>query len=311
MAWGRESSLEKVFHFRRLEQLERKIRSQSALQAADFQRHLEQQIADLSQRLAVAPDRPSWGPRLPVSVEASSRAAINANFVYSQRLHRFGFIYLLAILIGVVVAGGALYFDYHIMTEFWTRVLADEFMEVPPSLVGSVVSKSAQVIFATAAFHFLLSALPSFGRTLFIWVFFLLTFGMIAGFGLLNANISMPADPQALAPSAERGPTSLKNALGDLGLIQPRARTPSAPHVVPGTVESWIISARPVLWLVVPGLVFLVVTGIGALCLQLAEVNLTNFVMARDYATRRKDTDCLGELQLYKTLVDRLVEDRA
>lgn len=318
--WGQSmglrgySSLEKAFHFRLLGQLERKIKSQSTLQAADFQHHLELQIGDLSERLAIEPDRPTWGPRSPLSsrdrTQADPGTGINANLVYSQRMQRFGGLYLLAILVGMVVAAGALYFDYHIMTEFWTRVLADEFMEVPPSLVGSVVSKSAQVIFATAAFHFLLSSLPSFGRKLFIWVFFLLTFGMIAGFGLLNANISMPADPEALAPSAGQGPTSLKDALGDLGLIRSE-REAVAPASPPGQVETWIRNARPVLWLVVPGLVFLVVTGIGALCLQLAEVNLTNFVTSRDYTSRRKEAAYLAELQLYKTLVDRLVEERA
>ena len=306
-----QSSLEKAFHFKLLEQLERRITAQPTLQAVDFQHYLEMQIVNLSERLGIVPDRPTWGPSPLVSFPADQGAALNANLVYSQRMHRFGGVYLFAILVGAVVAAGALYFDYHIMTEFWTRVLADEFMEVPPSLVGSVVSKSAQVVFATAAFHFLLSALPSFGRKLFIWVFFLLTFGMIAGFGLLNANISMPADPESLAPSAQQGTTSLKDALGNLGLIRPAQEAMAPPVTAPGAVESWINNARPVLWLVVPGLVFLVVTGIGALCLQLAEVNLTNFISSRDYISRRKDAAHLVELQLYKTLVDRLVEERA
>ena len=312
--------LEKSFGFRKLKQLEQQIERQTALQPEDFQNSIQQKIDGLIHRLTVPLSEPSWGPRitqaslnaLPVQgsgMSAQTVETVHINLEKSHRFARYSGLYLMAALLGVCVTLGALYVDYEIMNEFWTRILADEFLDVPPNLANSVISKSAQVIFATAAFHFFLSRLNSFGRTIYIWVFFLLTFAMISGFGLMNANISMPANPEDLAPTSDTGPVSIQDALDNLGLkTAPDAQAPARPDAGGlGDWEAWLRDARPVLWLIVPGFVFVVVTGIGALSLQLAETNLQNFVKSRDYRSRVKLVAELEEQQLYKALVDRLV----
>lgn len=317
----RKSDLEGTFRFKRLEQLERQIRRQSTLKAADFQRFIDQKIQNLAQRLALPLDAPNWPHRRPTAQDAGTLTigaadflpveavgAINANAEHSERFWRFGGLYLTAIIAGVVITGGALYFDYQIMTEFWTRVFADEFMEVPESLATSVVSKSAQVVFATVAFHFMISSLSDLGRRIFIWLFFLLTFSMIAGFGLLNANLSMPTSRQDLESLSSRGPTTLSDALQKLGLGSenpPEDADPTAQD--DKSLQDWVEAVSPILWLLVPAAAFLAVTGIGALCIHLAETNLQNFVKSRDHGKRRGRMDELEELLLYKTLIDRLV----
>jgi len=318
MLGRRKSRLDDTFRFKELAALERRLKSQSTLEAVDFQRFVDGRIAGLAQRLALDLDEPSWGLGKPRTSALTSPAvsflpavtwrAINVNAERSQRFWRFRGLYLLATLIGLAIAAGALYFDYGIMTEFWTRVFANEFMEVPESLAASVVSKSAQVVFATVAFHFMISSLSEFGRRLFIWLFFILTFGMIAGFGLLNANLMTPLS--ARDPGASNAPTTLSDALRSLGLggaddvdvsdAPAEARTRSE-------IEDWMTAAGPTLWLVVPGIAFLAVTGIGALCVHLAETNVQNFVRAGDYRSRRKHLEEFETLQLYKTLIDRLV----
>ena len=324
--FGRSNDrLEKSFGFRKLKSLERQIEHQSLLQPEDFQASIRQKIEGLVHRLTLPLSEPSWGPKL--SAVSSSRRpsdaglaqdailksevleAIHVNLEQSHRFARYGWLYFLAAVLGGLVTLGALYVDYEIMNEFWTRVLADEFLEVPPNLANSVISKSAQVIFATAAFHFFLSRLNAFGRTIFIWAFFFLTFAMIAGFGLMNANISMPANPEDLAPTSDSGPVSIQDALDNLGLQTGLEAAGAKPPAAGGLseLEAWLRESRPLLWLIVPGLVFVVVTGIGALSLQLAETNLQNFVKSRDYRSRRQLIAELEEQQLYKALVDRLV----
>ena len=319
--------LEKTFGFRKLKSLEREIESQGTLRPEDFQASIHQKIEGLVHRLTLPLSEPSWGPRFKPPSSKRPQAehglehgqllspealeVMHVNLEKSHRYSRYSALYLLAALLGALVTFGALYVDYEIMNEFWTRVLADEFLEVPPNLSNSVISKSAQVIFATAAFHFFLSRLNPFGRTIFIWVFFLLTFAMISGFGLMNANISMPANPDDLAPTSDSGPVSIQDALNNLGIQNSTGLDsgPSAQRSSDGLsdVETWLRDSRPLLWLIVPGLVFVVVTGIGALCLQLAETNLQNYVKSRDYRSRRKLIADLEEQQLYKALVDRLV----
>jgi len=312
--------LENAFGFRKLKNLEQQIERQTVLQPEDFQASIEQKIDGLIFRLTVPLSEPSWGPRIPRAsrnpsliqspgLSAETLEAVHVNLEKSHRYARYSGLYLLAALLGACVTLGALYVDYEIMNEFWTRILADEFLDVPPNLANSVISKSAQVIFATAAFHFFLSRLNAFGRTIYIWVFFLLTFAMISGFGLMNANISMPVNPDDLAPTTDSGPVSIQDALNNLGLKG--EAEPQAPSIS-GTgglnqLESWLRESRPLLWLIVPGLVFVVVTGIGALSLQLAETNLQNFIKSRDYRSRAKLVAELEQQQLYKALVDRMV----
>ncbi len=323
MLRGIRGRLEKIFHFKQLGRLEAKIKRQDTLEARDFQSYINGKIAGLGQRLSLPIDEPTWGPQplghsgsSPSDVATSGDAAlashdqgfINGNLEQSRRMARFTGLYLLAALVGFAVMAGALYFDFQIMSEFWTRVLADEFMEVPESLVGSVVSKSAQVVFATAAFHFLLSSLSGFGRKLFIWVFFLLTFGLIAGFGLMNASLTTLPQLDSQTTSST-GPSSASDALSDLGLGPDAGSEVSAPSTegLATQVKTWTDALQPLLWLLVPGMAFLAVTGIAALSLHVAQTNVQNYVKSLDYRGRRKLMAELEELQLFKMVIDRLV----
>ena len=320
MVGRRKSQLDDTFRFKDLETLEKRIAAQTTLEAVDYQRFIDQKIESLGARLALPLDAPTWGlsrreavaaPAAAAYLPADTMAAINANAERSERYGRLRWLYAMATVLGLAVAGGALYFDYQIMTEFWTRVFANEFMEVPESLAGSVISKSAQVVFATVAFHFMISSLSDAGRRIFIWLFFILTFGMIAGFGLLNAYLITP--PDTPADRSAPGPTTLDDALQSLGLSGDAAAEDSPDRTQEGApppddrVRGWILGAGPMLWLLVPGTAFLAVTGIGALSVHLAETNLSNFVRAGDFRRRRRNMGEFENLHLYKTLIDRMV----
>ncbi len=324
----------------------------SVLTAEDFIRFLDRKIISLRQRLVSELDHPSWGPKGSskkakraereefdkLKAEAVSEEEVTAfasdpavegpdnlikisqNLDQSERYFRFSWLYLGAALTGLMIVAGALFVDYQIMNEFWTRVLSNEFMEVPPSLANSVVSKSAQVIFATAAFHFFLSKLPDLGRTTFITVFFALTAVMITGFGFLNANISMPSDPESVMVQNATPEPTLNDALVAMGLAEPE--TPSVPEVTESVALEThtsrfasfgylIEDAQPILWMLVPGLVFLVVTGIGALSLQVAEHNIQNFVKSLDYPKRKRREEELSELTRFRAVLMNMPETRS
>ncbi len=316
----------------------------SILTASDFVRFIDRKIVSLRQRLVTELDHPSWGPKGSQKIAKKAQDAefekltgetaqgndlvammsspeaegqdglikISQNLDQSERYFHFSWLYLGAALIGLMVTAGALFVDYQIMNEFWTRILANEFMEVPSSLSSSVISKSAQVIFATAAFHFFLNKLPNFGRTAYITVFFALTAIMITGFGFMNANISMPADPERIMASTEEDVPSMNDALVAMGLAEPELPAIVAPVETETRTSSFIEfgyfmeDARPILWMLVPGLVFLVVTGIGALSLQVAEHNVQNFVKSLDFTKRKKRANELDELTRFKAIAQNM-----
>ncbi len=314
------------------------------LTASDFVRFIDRKIVSLRQRLVTELDHPSWGPKGSRKIAEKAQTVefeklkadtaqdsdlvtlmsdqnvegqdslikISQNLDQSERYFHFSWLYLGAALIGLMVMSGALFVDYQIMNEFWTRILSNEFMEVPSSLSSSVISKSAQVIFATAAFHFFLNKLPSIGRTAYITVFFALTAIMITGFGFMNANISMPTDPDRIMASTEEEVPSMNDALVAMGLAQPEELVISAPVEVQARTSNFVEfgyfmeDARPILWMLVPGLVFLVVTGIGALSLQVAEHNVQNFVKSLDYPKRKKRANELDELTRFKAIAQNM-----
>jgi len=344
--------LDETFGFDRLEELKSRISdatgaddSGPTLTASDFGRMLDGKIKCLRQRLVAEMDHPSWGPkgskkahekaqkkefdRFKSGEDLSQAALVTGQFTHedpdglirisqnldqSERYFKYSFLYLGAAIIGLLITAGALYVDYEIMNEFWTRVLANEFMEVPPSLANSVISKSAQVIFATAAFHFFLSKLPEWGRTIYIVFFFTLTVIMISGFGLLNANISMPTNPNeiSITGNATAEEPGLNDALAALGLAEPTEPVVAAPVAEEPRVSQFadvgyaIEDTRPFMWMFVPGLVFLVVTGIGALALNMAEHNLQNFVKSLDYPGRKKRVDELNEMRRFRAVVQNM-----
>ena len=79
-----------------------------------------------------------------------------------------------------------------------------------------------------------------------------------------------------------------------------RAEVAAAEYVLPlprlseealANVDSW-------LWLAFASVIFFIVTAIGALYIQVAEQNVRNFVIARDYHARRKQYAQLNLLEL-------------
>lgn len=176
--------------------------------------------------------------------------------------------HLLAILIGFGILALALRVDYAIIHEFWTRALADEFGEVPKSLASSVFFKSAQVIFATLAFHLFIETIGPIGRKAFIVFIFTLTFAMLLGIGVIIANRWLPAGSQLFGIDLNQAVASSQDMLAAIGLGAPAANA-VADSVAPGPItESQVRTAQTLLWLGSLSLIFIIVTGVGALCMR-------------------------------------------
>lgn len=219
------------------------------------------------------------------------RHKISENFIASQRDARFRPFYFGAILFTVLVAGGALFVDYMIVTEFWTRALANEFLELPGSLASSVAFKSLQVLFATLAAHIFIEHMGVFGRAVFVRVLFLLALTMLGGVGLLLALMSLPA---GLADAGLGGNgASLGTALSSLGIETEAAREAAVAQTGLDEARAY----QPVLWMASLGVIFLVVTGVAALFLHYALINLKKLFETRDFAERKADMSRLAALE--------------
>ncbi len=326
--FGKKDLIEETFNFEAITRLESKLKKHKALSGEQHASLLQDQIDSMKLRLERPVDTPTWGPSLEWlrkvfnkkdknkevhkgGVSTNSQDVISENLDTSEHYYKYWFLYLAVVILGVLVTAGALYVDYQIMHEFWSRIVANEFMEVPDSLANSVVSKSAQVIFATAAFHFVLTRWKA-SRTIFIGVFFALTVIMISGFGFMISNITMPDNPELMNPaSSSVEEPGLSDALVAMGLATPEEAPATDLSTYTdstfGQPSAWALSlmkgiqdANPFLWMFVPGLVFLVVTGIGALSLQLAEENVQNLIRSFDYVSRKQRVDEYHQLRKFK-----------
>ncbi|HCX67211.1 hypothetical protein [Parvibaculum sp.] len=219
------------------------------------------------------------------------RAAITRNYVASEREARFASFHFMAFVLVALVALGALVVDYMIVSEFWTRALANEFLELPGALGSSVAFKSMQVLFATVAAHILYEQLGPMGKALFVRIVFMLALTMLLGVGLLLALMSLPNGIAATSDGSVG--SSLGNALAGLGITteatQETARTTSEIDQMRG----W----QPMAWLASLGIVFLVVTGVAALCLHYAVSSLRRVFHARDFKYRRAAMERLASLE--------------
>lgn len=219
------------------------------------------------------------------------RTQINRNYVASERQARFASFHFMAFFAVGLIALGALVVDYMIVSEFWTRALANEFLELPGALGSSVAFKSMQVLFATVAAHILYEQLGPMGKALFVRIVFVLALTMLLGVGLLLALMSLP---NGLAATSEGSVgSSLGNALAGLGIsteaTQETARTASEIDQMRG----W----QPMAWLTSLGIVFLVVTGVAALCIHYAVESLRKVFLARDFRHRRAEMEKLAALE--------------
>lgn len=224
-------------------------------------------------------------------VSDDMRAEITRNYVASEREARFASFHFMAFILVGLIAVGALVVDYMIVSEFWTRALANEFLELPGALGASVAFKSMQVLFATVAAHILYEQLGPMGKALFVRIVFILALTMLLGVGLLLALMSLPNGVAATSDGSVG--SSLGNALAGLGIstdaTQETVRTTSEIDQMRG----W----QPMAWLASLGIVFLVVTGVAALCIHYAVSSLRRVFHARDFKHRRAAMERLASLE--------------
>ncbi len=302
--------VERRFHFKRLEKLERWLRKRDIVQAGDYQRFVDEQVLGLATRLAVPYDPPSWGlTHRPADGNAlmgadafssSTQIAIDVNRELSERAGRHLPLYLGALVISVLIVMGALYVDFQILNEFWTRAMFPDFArELADTFGGSAFAKSLQVVFATLAFHFFLSSLGPWGRKIFVGFVFIVSLLIVLGLGFLNAGVTNP-NASTEAPTSR----SLEDVLGALGLSgeEEAVEEDDFSDRVTATYED----LQSVAWILVPSVVFLVVTSIAALFTQAAESNARNIVRALEYRERRRLTREFEEMSLCKAVIDRL-----
>ena len=217
-------------------------------------------------------------------VSDAVRARITENYVASEREARFALFHAGAFLALAFVSLGAVLVDYMIVSEFWTRALANEFLELPGALATSVAFKSMQVLFATIAAHILYEHMGRFGRGFFVRVVFVLAVLMLLGVGFLLATMSLPNGLAATGGGSGVG-SSLGSALAGLGIATPGADETARTTADLDTMRAW----EPLFWLGSLGIVFLVVTGVAALCIHYATEALRRVFLARDFAHRRRD----------------------
>ncbi|HXC55599.1 MAG TPA: hypothetical protein VNU97_09900 [Rhizomicrobium sp.] len=245
------------------------------------------------------------------AVQRDDAASIMRNMEKSRQVAHYRPLYIAAALLAVVIMGIAMFVDYHIIREVWTRALANEFMVVPAALQSSVVFKSLQVIFAVLIVHFFLKITGAYGRNVMITAAFVMALVMIGGLGYLvaynnmagatSATLEQPRDDGAsgaggnsidalFAPTRPAATPTLAtpaNSVTDgVSLGLPKLSTTSLANA-----DSWF-------WLAFASVIFFIVTTVAALYMLTVENNVRNLHIARDYKHRQRQFAQLHLLQL-------------
>jgi len=308
-------SIERKLYLTKVGRFEKWLKGRELVEARDFQRFVDQKIESLARQLAAPLDRPTWGPGdgqqtgtdRPAGVWSTSdlfpadvTATIDGNMVLSERAANYLPLYIAATVLGILIMSGALVVDFMILNEFWTRAMFPDFArDLADDFGGSAFAKSLQVVFATIAFHFFLTTLGPSGRKGFIWFLFAVALFVIVGLGVLNAGVTAPAGSETRSPSGGLG-----GVLEGLGLSRDAAPAEADPAV---TLQSRLEELEGALWILIPSVIFLIVTGIASLSLQMAESNLRNIVRGLEWRLRRKRAEELEEMQIIKDFIDRMV----
>jgi len=224
-------------------------------------------------------------------IPEDTRERISRNYVASEREARFASFHFFAFILIGLIAAGALVVDYAIVSEFWTRALANEFLELPGALGASVAFKSMQVLFATVAAHILYEQLGAFGKAVFVRIVFVLALAMLLGVGVLLALMSLPNGIAATSDGSVG--SSLGNALAGLGIASTATQETVRVASEVDQMRGW----QPLAWLASLGIVFLVVTGVAALCIHYAVTALRRVFHARDFKHRRVAMERLAALE--------------
>ena len=223
-------------------------------------------------------------------IPEDTRAQISRNYVASEREARFASFHFFAFILIGLIAAGALVVDYAIVSEFWTRALANEFLELPGALGSSVAFKSMQVLFATVAAHILYEQLGAFGKAVFVRIVFVLALAMLLGVGVLLALMSLPNGIAATSDGSVG--SSLGNALAGLGIASTATQETVRVASEVDQMRGW----QPLAWLASLGIVFLVVTGVARSAFTMRSRRCRVF-HARDFKHRRTAMERLAALE--------------
>ncbi len=247
----------------------------------------------------MGPDNRIRWNRSDVLVDSDTRRMVNTHLAETNKLSG-KFALALGALAATVVFVGALLADYLILSEFWTRALMNEFLEIPPALVSSVWSKSVQVIFAALAIHFLISRMTHFGRGVFISGIGILTIFLLISIGTLSGQ----STPRTDATTAEQqSSASVDETLAALGLGPADAATDAETKTAPAVMvrEGWWPDLlgwfQAYAWDIWYMSIFLVVTSVGALALHSAATQAGRLFKLEDEATRRRQAHQLRQME--------------
>lgn len=251
--------------------------------------------------------------------ERTDSDIIARNMEKSRQVAHYRPLYMVAAGLGLAILLIAMFVDYHIIREVWTRALANEFMVVPPALQSSVVFKSLQVIFAVLIVHFMLKISGVYGRNTMIVASFILALVMIGGLGYIVAYNNMSGgtsaqhEQQRDDASQPGGNSSIDQLFASMNsndqTAAPQAQ-PAVAHVtqadmtqgvslgLPKLSKSSLADADSWFWLAFASVVFFIVTTVAALYMQTFENNVRNFHIARDYSHRRRQFAQLHLLEL-------------
>ena len=246
--------------------------------------------------------------------ERTDSDIIARNMEKSRQVAHYRPLYLIAAGLALAILLLAMFVDYHIIREVWTRALANEFMVVPPALQSSVVFKSLQVVFAVLIVHFMLKISGVYGRNAMIVASFILALVMIGGLGYLVAYNNMAGATSAQQEQRSNEATG-NGAIDQLfdndnqAKAQPVAQVTQAPVAqasatdgvslgLPKLSQTSLADADSWFWLAFASVIFFIVTTVAALYMQTVENNVRNFHIARDYSHRRRQFAQLHLLEL-------------
>jgi hypothetical protein len=242
---------------------------------------------------------------------ADDGAIIMRNMEKSRQVAHYRPLYVAAIVIAVAVTLLGLFVDYNIIRgDVWTRALSNEFMVVPASLQSTVIFKSLQVVFAVLIVHFFLKITGAYGRNSMIVVGFVLALVMFGGLGYLIAYNNMAGATSAtLEQPREDGASGAGSSSIDALFTAPKPDPRSAMATVspasdgvslglPKISTSSLANADTWFWLAFASVIFFIVTTVAALFMLIAENNVRNLHIARDYKHRQRQFAQLHMLQL-------------
>jgi hypothetical protein len=251
-------------------------------------------------------------PQGPLSEEETDDAAvISRNMEKSRQVSHYKPLYAIAVVVALAILLVAMFVDYHIIREVWTRALSNEFMVVPASLQSSVVFKSLQVIFAVLIVHFMLKITGAYGRNTMIAAAFVMAVVMIGGLGYLVAYNNMAGATSTTLEQRQSQPTnSIDTLFASTGEVQSASLTRPAPQTananategvslgLPKLSQSSLADADSWFWLAFASVIFFIVTTVAALYMQIVENNVRNYHISHDYKHRQKHFAQLHLLEL-------------